>query len=92
MANKLVLEEARLDREGIKVTHYVQEAEPKVGKRHQKSHQRAPPKMKDFDQANPKKRQRKIIDATFVKRLDTFKKIALKEEKGSNRKVILWVA
>ena len=32
LANKLVQEEARLGREGIKVAHYIQEAGPKAGK------------------------------------------------------------
>ncbi|XP_023633333.1 uncharacterized protein LOC111828966 [Capsella rubella] len=74
LTNKLVQEEARLGREGIKVAHYVQGAGLKVGKRHKKSHQRASPTMNDYDQANSKKKAKKYYRCNFCKKVGYFQK------------------
>ena len=73
LANKLVQEESRLGREGIKVAHYVQGAGPKAGKRHQPSHKRAPPRMNDSNQVNEKK-ARKDDRCNFCKKSGHFQK------------------
>lgn len=86
MANKLVQEEARLGCEGIKVVHFVQGAGPKVGKMHQKSHQRAPPKMNDFDQANLKKKAKKDYRCTFCKKVGHFQKDCTKRREWFEKK------
>ncbi|XP_019100911.1 PREDICTED: uncharacterized protein LOC109132902 [Camelina sativa] len=66
LANKLVQEEARLGREGIKVSHHVQGVGPKVGFRHKKSHQRAQPTMTDSDQVNPKKKGKERLQVQLL--------------------------
>ncbi|KAG7564293.1 Integrase catalytic core [Arabidopsis suecica] len=86
LANKLVQEEARLGREGIKVVHCVQGAGPKVGKRHEKSHQRAPPKMNDSDQANPKKKAKKNYRCNFCKKVGHFQKDCTKRREWFEKK------
>ncbi|KAL1224681.1 hypothetical protein V5N11_001120 [Cardamine amara subsp. amara] len=88
LANKLVQEEARLGREGTKVAHYVQGAGPKVGKRYQKSHQRAPPKYNDFNQANLKKKAKKYYICNFYKKVGHFQKDCTKRKEWFEKKGI----
>ncbi|XP_019084227.1 PREDICTED: uncharacterized protein LOC109125895 [Camelina sativa] len=88
LANKLVQEEARLGREGIKVSHHVQGAGPKVGFGHKKSHQRAQPTMNDSDQVNPKKKAKKDYRCNFCKKVGHFQKDCPKRREWFEKKGI----
>ncbi|XP_010510690.1 PREDICTED: uncharacterized protein LOC104786913 [Camelina sativa] len=91
LANKLVQEEARLGREGIKVSHHVQGAGPKVGFRHKKSHQRAQPTMNDYVQVNPKKKAKKDYRCNFCKKVGHFQKDCPKRREWFERKGFLTI-
>ncbi|CAA7062178.1 unnamed protein product [Microthlaspi erraticum] len=88
LTGKLVQEESRLGREGIKVAHYVQGAGSKAGKRHQKSHKRAPPNMSDSNQHNQKKKAKKDDRCNFCKKVGHFQKDCTKRREWFEKKGI----
>ncbi|KAG7564376.1 Ribonuclease H-like superfamily [Arabidopsis suecica] len=83
---KLVQEETRLGREGIKVAHYVQEAGIKAGKRHQVGHKRAPPRSNDSTKANEKKKAKKDDRCNFCKKAGHFQKDCHKRKEWFEKK------
>ncbi|XP_020873841.1 uncharacterized protein LOC110226418 [Arabidopsis lyrata subsp. lyrata] len=85
---KLVQEETRLGREGIKVAYYVQEAGIKAGKRHQVGHKRAPPRSNDSTKANEKKKAKKDDRCNFCKKAGHFQKDCHKRKEWFEKKGI----